>query len=121
VVAWLAECVGFALIVSGFPGTQVPLSLAILIYASTTVAGALSFLPGGLVVTEAGMAWLLESARGADQATAAAATILTRLATLWFAVVIGLVALAVLRRHAPAVSRTLDGMIEPEPPPDPPA
>jgi uncharacterized protein (TIRG00374 family) len=109
VVAWLAECVGFALIVSGFPGTEVPLSLAILIYASTTVAGALSFLPGGLIVTEAGMAWLLESARGADQATAAAATILTRLATLWFAVVIGLIALAVLRRHAPASSRTLDG------------
>jgi uncharacterized membrane protein YbhN (UPF0104 family) len=109
VVAWLAECVGFALIVSGFPGTHVPLSLAILIYASTTVAGALSFLPGGLVVTDAGMTWLLQSARGADQATAAAATILTRLATLWFAVIIGLLALAVLRRHAPAVTRTLDG------------
>lgn len=111
IVAWLAECVGFALIVSGFPGTHVPLALAILIYASTTVAGALSFLPGGLIVTEAGMTWLLESAHAADQATAAAATILTRLATLWFAVVIGLIALALLRRHAPATSRALDGDI----------
>jgi glycosyltransferase 2 family protein len=109
IVAWLAECIGFALIVSGFPGTHVPLALAILIYATTTVAGALSFLPGGLVVTDAGMTWLLESARGADQATAAAATILTRLATLWFAVVIGMIALALLRRHAPSAGRTLDG------------
>jgi len=117
VLAWLAECVGFALIVSGFADTNVSLALAILIYATTTVAGALSFLPGGLVVTDAGMTWLLASARGADQATAAAATILTRLATLWFAVVIGLIALALLRRHAPAAGRALDGDVSPEPEP----
>ena len=74
--AWLAECVGFALIISAFPGTGVPLGLAVLIYAATTVAGALSFLPGGLVVTEATMALLLvESSTGVDQATAVAATI----------------------------------------------
>lgn len=110
VVAWLAECAGFALIVSGFAGTSVPFGLAMLIYASTTVAGALSFLPGGLLVTEAGMTLLLvSSARGVDQATAAAATILTRLATLWFAVVLGLVAMAVLRRHAPAAARYTSG------------
>lgn len=107
-VAWLAECIGFALIVAGFPGAAVPLGLAILIYASTTVAGALSFLPGGLLVTEAGMTLLLvEASRGVDKACAAAATILTRLATLWFAVVLGLVALALLRRHQPAASRAL--------------
>jgi glycosyltransferase 2 family protein len=108
-VAWLAECIGFALIVGGFSGTDVSLGLAILIYATTTVAGALSFLPGGLLVTEAGMTLLLvEASRGVDQPTAAAATILTRLATLWFAVAIGVVALAVLRRHTPATAGALD-------------
>lgn len=108
VVAWLAECVGFALIVAAFPGTAVPLGLAILIYAVTTVAGALSFLPGGLLVTEAAMTLLLvESSRGVDQPTAAAATILTRLATLWFAVVLGVIALAALRRSAPALRAAL--------------
>lgn len=102
VIAWLAECVGFALIVGGFEGVGVPLALAMLIYASTTVAGALSFVPGGLLVTEAGMTLLLvSSSAGVDQATAAAATILTRLATLWFAVALGLVALALVRRRAP--------------------
>jgi len=109
VLAWLAECVGFALIISAFPGTHVPLGLATLIYAATTVAGALSFLPGGLLVTEAAMTWfLVESARGVDEPTAVAATILTRLATLWFAVVLGLIALTILRRIAPRSERAFD-------------
>jgi uncharacterized protein (TIRG00374 family) len=108
-VAWLAECLGFALIVSGFPGTEVPFGLAVLIYAVTTLAGALSFLPGGLLVTEAGMTLLLvEAASGVDRATAAAATILTRLATLWFAVGLGLVALALFRRRAPAAAGEIE-------------
>lgn len=109
VIAWLAECVGFSIIISGFPGAAVPLGLATLIYAATTIAGALSFLPGGLLVTEASMTLLLiESSSGMDQATAVAATILTRLATLWFAVAIGVVALAILRRIAPDAMRGLD-------------
>jgi uncharacterized protein (TIRG00374 family) len=116
-IAWLAECVGFAVVVAGFPGTAVPLDLAVLIYATSTVAGALSFLPGGLLVTEAGMTLLLvESSRGVDPATAAAATILIRLATLWFAVVLGLAAVALLRWLAPAVARAADR--ESEPPAD---
>lgn len=107
-VAWAAECIGFAVIISGFAGTDVPLLLATAIYAATTVAGALSFLPGGLLVTEAGMTFLLvEIARGLDEPTAVAATILTRLATLWFAVAIGVAALMLLRRLAPHSAKAL--------------
>jgi uncharacterized protein (TIRG00374 family) len=99
---------GFALIVSGFPGTDVPVGLATLIYAVTTIAGALSFLPGGLLVTEAGMTLLLvQASRGVDQPTAVAATILTRLATLWFAVFLGVVAVTLLRRLRPDAARAL--------------
>lgn len=99
VVAWLAECVGFAVIVAGFDGSSVSFPLATAIYAATTVAGALSFVPGGLLVTEASMALLLaQSALGGDEVTAVAATILTRLATLWFAVALGLAAMAALRK-----------------------
>lgn len=120
VLAWLAECVGFAVIIAGFPGTDVPVGLATLIYAATTVAGALSFLPGGLLVTEAGMTVLLvQSSRGMDEATAVAATILTRLATLWFAVVIGLIALAVLRRIAPVTAAVLAQAGPPRSEPEP--
>ncbi len=98
--AWACECVGFALIANAFPGAHVDLGLAMMIYAATTIAGALSFLPGGLGVTEGGMTILLvKSATGLDRATALAATLLTRLATLWFAVVIGLVFLAFARQR----------------------
>jgi len=96
--AWGAECVGFALIANAFPGAHVELGLAVVIYASTTIAGALSFLPGGLGVTEGAMIVLLvQSAARLDRATAFDATLLTRLATLWFAVVLGLVCLAAAR------------------------
>ena len=44
---------------------------------------------------------LVQASRGVDEPTAVAATILTRLATLWLAVVLGVIALAVLRRVAP--------------------
>jgi len=73
VVSWGCECVGFSLVLSAFPGTSVSLGLAILIYAATIIAGALSFLPGGLGVTEGTMTLLLvESARGGDRPTAVA-------------------------------------------------
>lgn len=98
--AWAAECVGFAAIVNAFPGAHVELGLAMAIYASTTIAGALSFLPGGLGVTEGAMTILLVgSAAALDRATALDATLLTRLATLWFAVALGLVCLAFARRR----------------------
>lgn len=98
VPAWAAECVGFAAIANGFTGAQVDLGLALVIYAGTTIAGALSFLPGGLGVTEASMTLLLvQSASGIDRATALDATLLTRLATLWFAVVLGLGCLSLVR------------------------
>lgn len=110
-LAWLAECVAFAVICAGFAGTDVPLGLATLIFAAATLAGALSFLPGGLLVTEAGMTLLLvRVAGGFDEPTAVAATILTRLATLWFAVIIGIVAVWLVRRELPVSDEALEQM-----------
>lgn len=100
VPAWACECVGFALICNAFPGMHVDLGLAIVIYAGTTIAGALSFLPGGLGVTEGAMTLALVSgAAHAERASAVAATLLTRLATLWFAVILGIAFLALARRR----------------------
>jgi uncharacterized protein (TIRG00374 family) len=96
VPAWACECIGFALIVNAFPGADVPLGLAMTIYASTTIAGALSFLPGGLGVTESTMAILLVQSHVSEPA-ALDATLLARLATLWFGVLLGVVLLAVAR------------------------
>jgi len=100
--AWGCECVGFALICDAFPGAHVQLPLAMVIYAGTTIAGALSFLPGGLGVTEGAMTLALVR-WNLDRATAVAATLLTRLATLWFAVLLGIGFLTLARRRIRAI------------------
>ena len=98
--AWACECIGFALIVNAFPGAHVELGQAMVIYAATTIAGALSFLPGGLGVTEGAMTMFLVSGSARlDRPTALDATLLTRLATLWFAVLLGLGCLYLARRR----------------------
>ena len=99
-LSWFFECAAFSAVVHGFPGAAVPMQAATFIYASMTVAGALSFLPGGLGLTEAGMlAMLGQLAVGCPRPVAAAATFITRLCTLWFAVVIGIVALLAFARR----------------------
>jgi hypothetical protein len=55
-----------------------------------------------------------------EKTTAVTATILTRLATLWLAVAIGVVALAALRRIAPGAMHELDAAVDPGQPPAPP-
>ena len=57
--SWFFECLAFWVVVHGFPGAHIGLRAATFVYAAMTVAGALSFLPGGLGVTEAGMLALL--------------------------------------------------------------
>src|SRR5207302_10871007 len=94
-LAWAAECAAFWVVLHGFPGAEASLKLCTFIYASMTIAGALSFLPGGIGVQEGGMvALLVSTAHGVGGATAAAATFITRLCTLWFAVAVGLLALS---------------------------
>lgn len=99
VVSWYFECLAFWVVVRGFDGAVLGHAAATFIYAAMTIAGALSFLPGGLGVTEAGMLALLgELGSGIGRGTAAAATFVTRLCTLWFAVVVGLGALVLFAR-----------------------
>jgi uncharacterized protein (TIRG00374 family) len=98
--AWMLECLAFWVVVHGFPGASIQLQAATTIYAAGTIAGALAFLPGGLGVTEAGMLTLLASlGQGIDRPLATAATFITRLCTLWFAVIVGLVALVLFARR----------------------
>jgi uncharacterized protein (TIRG00374 family) len=98
--SWFLECLAFWVVVHGFPGASVGLRAATFIYATMTVAGALSFLPGGLGVTEAGMlALLVRFGSGLGRGPAAAATFVTRAATLWFAVALGIPALLTYTRR----------------------
>jgi glycosyltransferase 2 family protein len=100
-LSWYFECVAFWVVVRGFPGSSIGMQAATFIYSSMTVAGALSFLPGGLGVTEAGMLALLgQLGVGTGRSVAAAATFVTRVCTLWYAVIVGLIALFAFARRA---------------------
>ncbi|MFP5441219.1 MAG: YbhN family protein, partial [Gammaproteobacteria bacterium] len=82
-VAWGAEAVAFWWVLQ-WMGAEVSLAFAVFVYAIAMLAGALSFMPGGLGGAEAAMIGLLVW-KGMPAADAVAATVLIRLATLWFA------------------------------------
>jgi uncharacterized protein (TIRG00374 family) len=91
-ISWLGEGIGFYLILVGLgvPTGWHVLSNAVFILAFSIVVGAASTLPGGLGVAEASIAGMLVLLAGLESGTAAAATLLIRLATLWFGVTLGL-------------------------------
>lgn len=92
VIAWGAEGVGFYLLCAGMH-IDLSLSLAIGIYSVAVLAGsAVIFLPGGIGGMEVVMTALLVQASGTTVATAVIATLLCRLATLWLAVIMGVLA-----------------------------
>lgn len=64
------------------------------IYSSSLIIGAASFIPGGIGVTEGSIAGLL-SISGIDISIAFALGILIRIFTLWYAVVVGFIALKI--------------------------
>ena len=91
IVAWFAECVGYWLV---FMGMQVSASLGVctFLYAFATVFGAPS--PGGMGMADLALAeGAINLIDGVSPGQALAATLLIRVATLWFGVLIGALAL----------------------------
>ena len=84
---------GFYFILNGLglaPSLKL-LGLAVFVLSFSTVIGAVSALPGGLGAAEASIAGMLALLGGINPAISASATLLIRLATLWFGVLLGLV------------------------------
>jgi uncharacterized protein (TIRG00374 family) len=92
-LAWGAESLSFFLLMQAL-GSPLKPAAAVFIYAFSMLAGAVSFLPGGLGGSEASMILLLRLSN-VPLPLAVSATLLIRLATLWYAVAIGIVALLV--------------------------
>jgi glycosyltransferase 2 family protein len=91
-ISWLGEGIGFYLILIGLglpPGEHL-FSNAVFVMAFSTVIGAASALPGGLGAAEASIAGMLAFILGIEASNATTATLLIRLATLWFGVILGL-------------------------------
>ncbi len=99
-MAWFSECVALCLILVGFglPASFDLLLRATFIYASASLFGAATLMPGGLGTTEGGITSLVQLLVGASATVAAAATLLVRVCTLWFAVALGGLALFILER-----------------------
>lgn len=102
VLAWALECTALWVILRGF-GQDTGYGLATFFYATSTLAGALVPVPGGLGVTETSLQGQLQELGHVPATTATAAMILVRFATLWFAVLVGFLALTALRRRHPGL------------------
>ena len=104
-VGWALEGVGVFLLLRGF-GASLDVLRATFFYATATLAGALVPVPGGLGVTEKVLEESMVGLGGVPSATATAAMLLARLGTLWFAVLLGFVALFLLRLRNPKLLAT---------------
>lgn len=85
--AWILQGMAFIYLVQHFD-IEISLWVAVGIYAASLLAGAISFIPGGVGTTEAAMAFLLISV-GVEKHTALVIPVITRIASLWFAVTLG--------------------------------
>jgi len=94
--AWFFECFGFYLILTNFDNS-ITLLWAAFVYTFSTIAGAITMLPAGIGITEGSLSLLLID-NGLKESYAVASTILIRIATLWFAVFIGLIGLLKLKK-----------------------
>jgi glycosyltransferase 2 family protein len=100
--AWTLECLALWVILAGF-GQSTSIPLATFFYATSTLVGAIVPVPGGLGVTESALMGQMTEIGHVDKGIATAAMILVRFATLWFAVVIGFIALSWMKRRHPGL------------------
>lgn len=96
-VAWTIQGLAFYYILQQAE-FHTSLTLALGIYALSLLAGAASMLPGGLGSTELAMGLLLAAA-GAEQHVVLSVPVISRLGTLWFAVLLGFIASGFLGRR----------------------
>ena len=99
ILAWFSEGVALWVVLQGL-GADISLLRALPIYAAATLVGAVTTLPGGLIGTEGSMVALLQQS-GMAKGIASGGTLVVRLITLWFAVAVGVAALALLHRFSP--------------------
>ena len=101
VASWAGEVLAFyvTLLALGLDATGLLLLQAAFILPVATVAGAVLLTPGGLGVAEGGLTGLLQVIVDMPKSLAAVATLVIRFATLWFGVLVGMGALAIMTRR----------------------
>ncbi len=97
-IGWACEGLGFLLIALNL-GIDISMDLAIFIYATSSLLGAVSFLPGGLGIMEGSMEVFLRDFLAISAALATALIIIIRVSTLWFGIAIGLIFLLIVTKN----------------------
>jgi uncharacterized protein (TIRG00374 family) len=94
--SWGLECLGVYLCAVGL-GVDRPFLLVVFVFATSSLIGVLSMLPGGIGAVEAGLTGQFIAVAGLSVSIAVALTLLIRLATLWFATLVGILGLFAVR------------------------
>ncbi len=95
-LSWGLECLGVYLCAVGL-GVDKPFLLVVFVFAVSSLLGVLSMLPGGIGAVEGGLIGQFVAVAGLPLNLAVALTFVIRLATLWFATLIGVAGLFVVR------------------------
>jgi len=98
-LAWLCQALALYILLYSM-GYAMNMVLVIGVYAFSILLGAMSSVPGGVGVSETSLALLLNLS-GVDAANASAAAIINRVTTLWFAVVVGWIAMYLAIKRVP--------------------
>jgi len=93
IAAWIVECLAFYSIIYEFDTFAAQL-WSIFVYLIAILFGAISMLPGGIGSTEASLTYLITQ-NGVSENIAISSTILIRVSTLWFSVLVGFLSLFV--------------------------
>lgn len=101
-VSWFLECLGYYLVLTNF-AVEVSILWSAFSYAFATIVGAISMLPGGLGVTEGSLTIMLIQ-KSVSKDIAVASTFIIRVATLWFAVLVGVIAVSLYQKRFGKIS-----------------
>lgn len=108
VPGWFMECIELWLLLSILSGVGLPsltfasLSLllsATFVHSTASIIGAVTMSPGGVGTYEITSVALITYLLAMGETLASAATILIRVVTLWFSIVVGFIALAIITRR----------------------
>jgi len=110
VIAWAFEGLALYYLLLGFD-IHAPIPLVVFFYSTATLAGAVIPVPGGLGIVEGMIQQQLVRLGGVAAGSATAAMILVRFATLWWAVIVGFLALFILRMRYPSLALREDDIV----------
>lgn len=96
-LSWGLECLAVYFCAVGL-GAEVGFLMVVFVFAVSSLLGVLSMIPGGIGAVEAGLALQFVRLAGMSAGLAGALTFVIRLATLWWATLIGILGLLLVRR-----------------------